>query len=162
MAGAGTLLLERAAAGPFTALYGGDISPAAVSAMNTNLRQIRGQIEIRRWNAARLPLPDASVNKVAVNLPFGNQINEGDDLAELYRDVLQQIARVLKPGGRLVTLVADQHLLDRARAHAAPTLRATARHRVFVLGQRATICEHIRVAGPATPPPLPAEEDDWE
>lgn len=162
MAGAGTLLLERAAAGPFTALYGGDISPAAVSAMNTNLRQIRGQIEIRRWNAARLPLPDASVNKVAVNLPFGNQINEGDDLAELYRDVLQQIARVLKPGGRLVTLVTDQHLLDRARAHAAPTLRATARHRVFVLGQRATICEHIRVAGPAIPPPLPAEEDDWE
>ncbi|MGQ9528359.1 methyltransferase domain-containing protein [Chloroflexus sp.] len=162
MAGAGTLLLERAAAGPFTALYGGDISPAAVSAMNTNLRQIRGRIEIRRWNATRLPLPDASVNKVAVNLPFGNQINEGDDLAELYRDVLQQIARVLKPGGRLVTLVADQHLLDRARAHAAPTLRATARHRVFVLGQRATICEHIRVAGPAIPPSLPAEEDDWE
>lgn len=162
MAGAGTLLRERAAAGPFTALYGGDISPAAVLAMNTNLRQIRGQVEIRRWNAARLPLPDASVNKVAVNLPFGNQINEGDDLAELYRDVLQQIARVLKPGGRLVTLVADLHLLDRARAHAAPTLRATARHRVFVLGQRATICEHIRVAGPATPPSLPAAEDDWE
>ncbi len=164
MAGVGTLLLERAAAGPFTALYGGDISPAAVTAMQTNLRGIRGQIEVRRWNAAKLPLPDASVTKVAVNLPFGTQIGEGEDLDELYRDVLRQIARVLQPGGRLVTLVADQQLLDRARAQAAPVLRATARHRVLVLGHRATICEHIRVAGPLPPPqpPIPPVDDDWE
>ncbi|WP_298819885.1 THUMP domain-containing class I SAM-dependent methyltransferase [Chloroflexus sp.] len=164
MAGVGTLLLERAAAGPFTALYGGDISPAAVTAMQANLRGIRGQIEVRRWNAEKLPLPDASVTKVAVNLPFGTQIGEGEDLNELYRDVLRQIARVLKPGGRLVTLVADQQLLDRARAQAAPVLRATARHRVLVLGHRATICEHIRVPGPVPPPqpPTPPEDDDWE
>ncbi len=164
MAGVGTLLLERAAAGPFTALYGGDISPAAVTAMQANLRSVRGQIEVRRWNATKLPLPDASVTKVAVNLPFGTQIGEGEDLEDLYRDVLYQIARVLKPGGRLVTLVADQQLLDRARAQAAPVLRATARHRVLVLGHRATICEHIRVAGTATPPPPPLspEDDDRE
>ncbi|GIV90214.1 MAG: RNA methyltransferase [Chloroflexus sp.] len=164
MAGVGTILLERAAAGPFTALYGGDISPAAVTAMQVNLRGIHGQITIRRWNATKLPLPDASVTKVAVNLPFGTQIGEGEDLEELYRDVLRQIARVLKPGGRLVTLVANQQLLDRARTHAAPVLRATARHRVLVLGHRATICEHIRVPDTAAPPPppIPAEDDDWE
>ncbi|MGB9737344.1 MAG: methyltransferase domain-containing protein [Chloroflexus sp.] len=164
MAGVGTILLERAAAGPFTALYGGDISPAAVTAMQANLRGIRGQIAIRRWDATKLPLPDASVTKVAVNLPFGTQIGEGEDLEELYRDVLRQIARVLKPGGRLVTLVADQQLLDRAKTQAAPVLRATARHRVLVLGHRATICEHIRVPDTAAPPPppIPAEDDDWE
>ncbi|PMP80748.1 MAG: RNA methyltransferase, partial [Chloroflexus aggregans] len=116
------------------------------------------------WDATKLPLPDASVTKVAVNLPFGTQIGEGEDLEELYRDVLRQIARVLKPGGRLVTLVADQQLLDRARTQAAPVLRATARHRVLVLGHRATICEHIRVPDTAAPPPppIPAEDDDWE
>ncbi|MBO9340213.1 MAG: RNA methyltransferase [Chloroflexus sp.] len=164
MAGAGTLLLERAAAGPFTTLYGGDISPAAVTAMNANLRHVRGHVVIRRWNAIRLPLPDASVNKVAVNLPFGNQIGEGEDLGELYRDVLYHIARVLKPGGRLVTLVADQQLLDKVRAQAAPVLRPVARHRVFVLGQRATICEHVRVAGQLIPSSklTTDEEDDWE
>ncbi len=163
MAGAGTLLLERAAAGPFAALYGGDNNPAAITAMQTNLRGIGGQIDVRRWDARRLPLPDASVDKVAVNLPFGTQIGEASELDDLYRDVLRQIARVLRPGGRLVTLVADQQLLDRARAQAAPVLRATTRHRVLVLGHRATICEHIRVAGPAAPPlPTMVEDDDWE
>ncbi len=163
MAGAGTLLLERAAAGPFAALYGGDNNPAAITAMQTNLRGIGGQIDLRRWDARRLPLPDASVDKVAVNLPFGTQIGEASELDDLYRDVLRQIARVLRPGGRLVTLVADQQLLDRARAQAAPVLRATTRHRVLVLGHRATICEHIRVAGPAAPPlPTMVEDEDWE
>ncbi len=163
MAGAGTLLLERAAAGPFAALYGGDNNPAAITAMQTNLRGIGGQIDLRRWDARRLPLSDASVDKVAVNLPFGTQIGEASELDDLYRDVLRQIARVLRPGGRLVTLVADQQLLDRARAQAAPVLRATTRHRVLVLGHRATICEHIRVAGPAAPPlPTMVEDEDWE
>jgi hypothetical protein len=69
---------------------------------------------------------------------------------------------VLKPGGRLVTLVADQQLLDKVRAQAAPVLRPVARHRVFVLGQRATICEHIRVAGEvkSLSTPTPDEEAD--
>ncbi|MCX7790200.1 MAG: methyltransferase domain-containing protein [Chloroflexaceae bacterium] len=147
MAGAGTLLVERAAAGPFAVLRGGDISDEAVSAMRANLRGVGGQVITSRWDARRLPLDDRSVDKVAVNLPFGKQIGDQAELPELYRDVLAEIARVLRPGGRLVALVGDAQLLEQARSGAARSLRPGPRHRVFVLGQPAVICEYTRGDG---------------
>lgn len=144
MAGAGTLLVERAAAGPFAELHGGDISDEAVSAMRANLRGVGGRVVTSRWDARRLPLEDRSVDKVAVNLPFGKQIGDQAGLPELYRDVLAEIARVLRPGGRLVILAGDAGLLEQARSSAARSLRPGPRHRVVVLGQPAVICEYTR------------------
>jgi 23S rRNA G2445 N2-methylase RlmL len=144
MAGAGTLLVERAAAGPFAALHGGDISDEAVSAMRANLRGVGGRVVTSRWDARQLPLEDRSVDKVAVNLPFGKQIGDQAGLPELYRDVLAEIARVLRPGGRLVILAGDAGLLEQARSSAARSLRPGPRHRVVVLGQPAVICEYTR------------------
>lgn len=139
MAGAGTLLVERAAAGPFAQIYGGDNNRAAVTAMETNTSDLRGAVECRRWDARALPLDEQSVNKVAVNLPFGKQVAENEDLPRLYRAVLGEIRRVIQPGGRVVILAGDMRLLDSARKAAAPTLRPLERHRVAVLGQPATI-----------------------
>jgi 23S rRNA G2445 N2-methylase RlmL len=145
MAGAGTLLVERAAAGPFAEIHGGDISPEAVSAMQENLRGVKGRIITSRWDARRLPFEDGSVDKVAVNLPFGKQVSDVAVLPDLYRATLAEIARVLRPGGRLVALAGDARTLESARAAAARSLRPGPRHRVIVLGQGAMICEYTRV-----------------
>lgn len=144
MAGAGTLLVERAAAGPFRAIYGGDVKAEAVGAMRTNTRGLKGEIRCERWDARSLPLDDASVDKVAVNLPFGKQIAGEEDLPTLYRSVMSEIQRVLRPGGRLVALVGDARALEAARAAAARGLRSGPRHRVEVLGKMAWICEFNR------------------
>lgn len=144
MAGAGTILAERAAAGPFAEIHGGDTSPEAVSAMQENLRGVKGRIITSRWDARRLPFEDGSVDKVAVNLPFGKQVGDMGKLPELYRATLAEIARVLRPGGRLVALAGDFRTLESARAAAARALRPGPRHRVIVLGQPAMICEYTR------------------
>jgi len=144
MAGAGTILAERAAAGPFAEIHGGDLSGEALSAMQENLRGVRGAIHLSRWDARRLPFEQGEVDKVAVNLPFGRQIGEPASLPELYRGVLAEIVRIVRPGGRLVVLVDDVRLLESARAAAARSLRPGPRHRVIVLGQPATICEFSR------------------
>jgi 23S rRNA G2445 N2-methylase RlmL len=144
MAGAGTLLTERAAAGPFRALYGGDISREALSAMRENVYGIKGDVTMQQWDARKLPLDDASVTKVVVNLPFGRQIADETVIPDLYRAVLEEIQRVLRPGGRLITLSADGRLVDEARRVSARSLRPEQRHRLVVLGQAATIGEYVR------------------
>ncbi|HMQ31775.1 MAG TPA: methyltransferase domain-containing protein [Chloroflexaceae bacterium] len=144
MAGAGTILVERAAAGPFAELHGGDVSAEALGAMRENLRGVGGQVHLSRWDARRLPFEDGAVDKAAVNLPFGKQVSDEAQLPDLYRAVLAELARVLRPGGRLVALTGDPRLLEAARAGAARALRPGPRHRVIVLGQPATICEYTR------------------
>ncbi|NNJ10169.1 RNA methyltransferase [Chloroflexales bacterium ZM16-3] len=164
MAGAGTLLLERAAAGPFAEIHGGDINGEALSAMQTNLRGARGEISLSRWDARKLPLDDGEVDKVAVNLPFGKQIADESLIPGLYREVLAEIARVMRPGGRLVVLAGKTGVLESARYGAARVLRPLDRHRVIVLGQAATIHEYVRESGPvrryAAPQPARPQDDD--
>lgn len=145
MAGAGTLLVERAAAGPFAEIHGGDLSTEAVAAMKENVRGIKGTVITSRWDARRLPFEDGGVDKVAVNLPFGKQVSNEAQLPELYRASLAEIARVLRSGGRLVALAGDARALEVARAAAARALRPGPRHRVIVLGQSAMICEYTRL-----------------
>lgn len=141
MAGTGTLLIERAAAGPYRALYGGDDNMKAMTALRTNVRSLSGDVFCERWDARSLPLADASVHKVAVNLPFGRQMEAGTDLNALYRGTLTELARVLRPGGRFVALVGDWGLLESARRVTAPRFRLLNRYRVEVLGTPATICQ---------------------
>jgi 23S rRNA G2445 N2-methylase RlmL len=139
LAGTGTLLLERAAAGPFAHLYGSDHTGEAVKNLRINTRQIGGEVTCERWDARSLPLPAESVNKVATNMPFGKQVALEQDLPTLYRGVLAEIGRVLRPGGCLVTLVGDAGLLETARTAAAPELRPGTSRRVSVLGTAASI-----------------------
>ncbi|NTW02262.1 MAG: methyltransferase domain-containing protein [Oscillochloris sp.] len=164
MAGAGTLLLERAAAGPFVEIHGGDINGEALAAMQTNLRGTRGEINLSRWDARKLPLDDGEVDKVAVNVPFGKQIADESLLPDLYREVLAEIARVMRPGGRLVVLAGNTRMLETARYGAARVLKPLDRHRVIVLGQAATIHEYVRQDGPVrryiAPPPTRLDDDD--
>jgi 23S rRNA G2445 N2-methylase RlmL len=139
MAGSGTLPIERAAAGPFQQLYASDRDSAAYAALQANTRHIDGNVQCERWDARRLPLPDHGIDKVAVNLPFGKQVAAEMDLARLYRDVLHELQRVIRPGGRLVVLVGDMRLFDAAYKDSAPAWHPGARHRVEALGQPATI-----------------------
>lgn len=144
LAGAGTILLERAAAGPFAEIHGGDINGPALAAMQANLRGVGGRITLSRWDARKLPFADGEVDKVATNLPFGKQVADEAALPDLYRDVFVELARVMRSGGRLVLLAGNVQVLEAARAAATRAFRAGARHRVFVLGQPATICEYVR------------------
>ena len=138
MAGAGTVLLERAAFGPFERLIGGDNNPEALDALGTNMRSVRNGVELHEWDARALPLEDGAVNKAALNLPFGRQVSPGENLRALYAATFAELARVVRPGGIIVALAADRSAVD-AALRASPPLHLTKRLDVNVLGYDAVM-----------------------
>jgi tRNA (guanine6-N2)-methyltransferase len=140
MAGSGTLLYERLQAGPFGQILGGDIETERVDAARKNVRGSRKKpgagdppIDIREWDARQLPLADASVDKVATNLPFGKQLRGAQTPAKLYPPVLAELQRVVRPGGRIVLLTSEYDLIKETVRN-LPRLTITTGYSVAVLG----------------------------
>ena len=137
--GAGTLLIERARAGRHRLLIGGDLDPEALAHAAENFGPSHRPRGLLRWDAARLPLPDASVDRAAANLPWGRQHGALDTNPALYQATLAEVHRVLKPGGRAVFLTSEfalfrETLKKLAGLYLVEQVRGTA-----ILGQKADI-----------------------
>ncbi len=115
MCGGGTILAEQVElarqrnAGQ-VAIWGGDIEVDALRDAVSNLRRHKPEMLIR-WDARRLPLPAASVDRIICNPPFGKQLGEPAEIGPLYRALIAEFDRVLKPAGRAVLLVGDAALM---------------------------------------------------
>jgi tRNA (guanine6-N2)-methyltransferase len=141
MCGAGTILAEqltwaeryRGANRPVT---GGDLEMGAVRAATINLRKL-GTAHLARWDATRLPLANASFDRIVCNPPFGKQLGEPEDIGPLYRQALPEFDRILRPGGRAVLLVSEQALLRTAAR--AVGWRSQPELPIRILGQKAVI-----------------------
>ncbi len=112
MCGAGTILLERACAGRYRYLIGGDISTEAVAATVTNFGRRHQPRQFFYWDAQTLPLQPNTIDKIACNLPLEGAPNSGQ-LANLYSRCVSQFKTVLKPGGRMVLLTSQPVLLEK-------------------------------------------------
>ena len=141
LCGSGTILYERMQAGPYARVLGGDIDPARADAARKNLRGSRKKPgagdtaapDIRQWDARKLPLDDASIDKVATNLPFGKQVGNDVPPARLYGPVLAELERVVRPGGRIV-LLSSEYDLVKETVRQRPRLSITTGYSVAVLG----------------------------
>jgi 23S rRNA G2445 N2-methylase RlmL len=136
LCGGGTILAEQLAlarqrrAGAVH-VVGGDIDPVAMRAAAANLRSAGPGSRLARWDARRLPLADRSVDRVVSNPPFGVQLGEPEDIGPLYRAVVAEADRVLRPDGRAVFLVGTGALLQPAAAAAGWRLQRRVRLRVL-------------------------------
>lgn len=141
MCGAGTILAEtlvsvRQARLAGVRVWGGDLDANAVHAARGNLVRL-GQADIVRWDATRLPLAALAVDVIISNPPFGKQMSRPEEVGRLYRRMIRQYQRVLKPGGKAVLLASDfEALQEAARPVSWKMLRML---RVRVLGQPAVI-----------------------
>jgi 23S rRNA G2445 N2-methylase RlmL len=127
--GSGTLLIERALASTAQKLIGCDINPDALICANQNIATLRSRgdrpstssgcghpyindIALRDWDATRLPLPDASVDAIVADLPFGHRVGTHDDNTALYPALLGEAKRVAKPGAWCVLITVEIKLLE--------------------------------------------------
>lgn len=116
--GAGTILAEaidvarKREKGGHVRVVGGDIDPNAVFVTSQNLEKV-GPIDLARWDATRLPLETASVDRIISNPPFGKQLSSLEQIGPLYEAAAAEWDRVLRPGGRAVFLAMEQEGLRR-------------------------------------------------
>jgi tRNA (guanine6-N2)-methyltransferase len=145
MCGSGTILLERALSGRHGLLLGGDIDPAAVKATLANFGPRHKPVRIERLDARNLPLEDASVDKFVTNLPWGRQIGRPEELPALYRAVLAEAVRVVRPGGLIVMLTSQPATLRQAARGLERLRLSRIIPKVAVLGSSAEIIVWERV-----------------
>ncbi len=117
--GSGTLLIERALLGPAVRLLGCDVAPDALecAARNVAAAELPAAVpvpELLDWDATALPLPDASVGALTVDLPFGQLVGSHTDNAALYPALLAEAARVARPGARLAAITQQVRLFERS------------------------------------------------
>jgi tRNA (guanine6-N2)-methyltransferase len=111
MCGAGTILFERAHLGRYALLLGGDIDPTAVADARANAGARYKPIELRKWDAAALPLGASSVDAIVSNLPWGARVGSHRENPHLYPRLLAEFKRLLKESGRMVLLTAETRLM---------------------------------------------------
>ena len=70
-----------------------------------------GGVGVCSWDALQLPLRAASVDLCVVDLPFGMACKVKGGIKSFYPRAVLQMARVLRPGGRLVMLSPSRQLL---------------------------------------------------
>ena len=98
--GSGTILGEALAAG-WPAVQGLDIDPEAVAAARCNVPGA-GVLE---GDARSIDLPGETVDAIVSNLPFGPEYEAKGDMRIWLTGALNEMARVTRPGGRVVFLV---------------------------------------------------------
>jgi ubiquinone/menaquinone biosynthesis C-methylase UbiE len=91
--GPGVLLQEIGRRRPDLRVVGIDLSPDMVSAARRNVAEFDGRVEAHQADVTALPFPDASFDLIVSSL----SLHHWDDP----RTAGPQLARVLKPGGRL-------------------------------------------------------------
>ena len=111
--GSGTLMIERLGMGVATSVTGVDISASALKCADANLRAAghRSSVSLVKGDCARLPIPDASVDTISADLPYGMLGNDNGDIATLYHSTLAESARVAAAEASMVLITTRRRAL---------------------------------------------------
>src|SRR5437867_7725067 len=125
--GSGTILSEATRRG-WDAI-GSDMDGDAAITAHANTGAAVGIADARR-----LGIHDRSIQAVVSNLPFGRRFSVEGAMSYWRGQVLSELARVVRPGGRVVLLAPDIE-----RGAVPPELKLKERHEIQLLGSRTVL-----------------------
>lgn len=123
--GSGTLLIERLSAKRAQRLIGIDNNPQQLVCAAANLeasdsRDGAGAVQLVRADMTAAPLPTGCADAVCADLPFGQKVGSHKHNQTLYPRVLDEAARLVKPGGCMVLITHEIRLMEQLMAQAQP------------------------------------------
>jgi tRNA (guanine6-N2)-methyltransferase len=110
--GSGTLMIERASAGEAALFCGCDISAEALALSKRNIEAAKVDATLFQADATQLPLASESIDKIAVDLPFGQLVGSHQQNRQLYPSILKEMARVLSLNGTAVVITHEIRLFE--------------------------------------------------
>ncbi len=115
MCGSGTLLIERLLRAPVQAAAGCDSDPRALrcAADNLDAAGVQEQGQLFAMDATQLRLPDASVDVLCADLPWGQLLGSHESNATLYPLVLAEAGRVATAQARGIFITHEIRLMER-------------------------------------------------
>lgn len=131
--GAGTLLLEMAAAGVAGRLVGVDRSADAIARARKNFASAGRAASFVEGDLGRVAVP-GSFQAVVANLPFGIRVSDHGANETLYRKLFDRLGTWLVPGGKAMVLSQEIELLEGMLRRTSARLEATDRHRIAMGG----------------------------
>jgi len=147
MCGSGTLLVERLLRGPAARVSGGDIDNQVLACARENLTAagLLGQADLHWMDALHIDADPASFDTVCVDPPWGQRVGERETLESLYSELLEELARVTCPGGRLVLVTHAIKRFEARLSAAAGLWRPVSVYPVFQGGlhPRIYVCERL-------------------
>lgn len=140
--GSGTILAEAVARGWRVAGRDSDSEALSAARRNVAFDSAPGASEgLELGDVRALDLADGAVDAAVSNLPFGRQYAVEGDAGDWIGDALGELARVTRPGGRVVVLVPNV-----PRSAVPCSLRLDQRHPLRLLGTRTTLWAYDRRA----------------
>jgi 23S rRNA G2445 N2-methylase RlmL len=143
--GSGTLLIERLTYGACKLALGidRDADNLRCASANVEASGYRGKIGLQHADMTRVPLPDASVDVLCADLPFGQLSGTHAENERLYPRMIAEAARAARSGARFVLITHEVKLIETVlRSSAAWSLEQTIRvnlrglhPRIYVLGR---------------------------
>lgn len=115
MCGSGTLLIERLLRAPADVIGGCDSDPIALRCAADNIAAagFAKQVDLFEMDITDLPLPDACIDMVCADLPWGQLVGSHEANLNLYPKVLKEARRIAAPGGRAVFITHEIRLMER-------------------------------------------------
>jgi ubiquinone/menaquinone biosynthesis C-methylase UbiE len=115
MCGSGTLLVERLLRASADVIGGCDTDLMALRCAGDNLRAagFADQVELLEMDATNLELPDACIDVICADLPWGQLVGSHEGNLKLYPLILLEATRIAAPGARAVFITHEIKLMDK-------------------------------------------------